>query len=130
MFIIALLLSPLLILINDNNIVIGFRQKTHYFIAINPGASDINSQHPFNSSRLTVPAGSNVTWINNDNTSVYHWIVSGDPNKGPSNIFYSNALRAGERFSFGFVTPGIYPFYDKNYPHMTGQITVLENNTR
>lgn len=94
-------------------------------IAINPGAMDYESQHPFNQSKVTVPVGTNVTWINNDRT--LHTIVSGDPENGPSNIFYSPLFDNKETYTFIFTKPGIYPYYDTSWTHMTGQVEVVES---
>jgi plastocyanin len=71
----------------------------------------IKSQNPYNASQITVPAGSDVTWINNDeSTSIVnflnkHTITSGSPVKWSSNIFYSQELQPFEKFTFTFNKP-------------------------
>ena len=92
----------------EDTIVLGFtplpltesNSKINITIAIIPGASDSQSQNPYNSSRITVSEGSTVGWLSNDGAA--HIIASGDADKGPSNVFYSPALGFGEEFSFLF----------------------------
>jgi plastocyanin len=127
-------------LLINNNISSAFLPKSvisnikgmNIVVAINPGASDAKSQNPYNVSQLTLPLGSNITWINNDGSAILpHRIISGTPDKGPSNLFYSPNIKVGENFTFAFNKPGIYPYYDRNYEHMTGQLIVkVLNNTR
>lgn len=131
-------LLVILLLISDT--ATAFRASTpSVVIAINPGATDVNSQNPYNQSKVTVPVGTNVTWLNNDPTAPGlvpgisgieggHSIVSGDPDNGPSNIFYLQAMDFGETYTYLFTTPGTYPYYDKNYPHMRGQIQVIPSS--
>jgi plastocyanin len=96
-------------------------------IAINPGASHTHSQHPYNETKVTVKAGTNVTWINYDGTTPGHTIISGDPDKVPSNIFYSPRVGYQKSYTFIFTNPGIYQYYDRFYPHMKGQVIVEED---
>ena len=109
---------------NTNNNV-----PMHITIRINPGASDPNSQHPLNSSTVTIPAGSTVTWVNNDNVSLnatrnIHSIISGDLVKGASNEFYSPPIHEGEKFSVTLNNTGVFPYYDGIHKHIKGQIIV------
>ena len=113
----------------DDNTATAFRPKTNYFISINPGASDQNSQSPYNSSSITVPAGSYVIWTNNDPSTGFHSIASGDPAKGPTNIFYSELVPVGEQIKILFDKPGVYQYYDRSWPHMKGVVTVEPNTT-
>ena len=50
-------------------------QESDFIIVLNPGATDSNSQNPIAPANVTVPAGTNVTWINKDSSS--HMLVSG-----------------------------------------------------
>lgn len=125
---------------NSHNLILAFKSTnpnqfnntlaTHtsalsVVITINPGADDSKSQHPYNQSKVTIPIGTNVTWLNND--SIGHHLVSGDPVNGPSNIFYSPYLNSKESFTFIFTKPGIFPYYDTYFPHMQGQVEVVES---
>jgi plastocyanin len=115
---------------NYDNTALAFQPATkmRHFIAINPGATDPRSQNPYNSSQVTVPLGAKLTWINND--LMPHKIASGDPDKGPSNIFYSGVIQSGGSFNVTFSNPGVYPYYDLYYNHMRGKIMVVGNNTQ
>lgn len=70
----------------------------------------------FQSSLLTVKAGTTVTWTNGDD--IPHTIVSKD------GLFRSKVLDTGERFSFTFAKPGQFGYFCSLHPHMTGTIVV------
>jgi plastocyanin len=71
----------------------------------------------FGPATITIPAGSTVTWTNNDD--VPH-VVSSDDNK----MFKSKALDTDDRFSFTFTNPGMYSYYCAIHPKMTAKIVV------
>jgi plastocyanin len=66
---------------------------------------------------LTVPAGTTVTWINNDD--VPHTVVSED-----TKTFKSKALDTGDKFSYAFNKPGKYPYFCSIHPKMVAEIVV------
>ena len=66
--------------------------------------------------RITVKAGTTVTWINEDD--VPHTVASS------SKFFKSKALDTGDKFSFTFTTPGTYAYFCSVHPHMTGAVVV------
>jgi plastocyanin len=71
----------------------------------------------FGPATITIPAGSTVTWTNNDD--VPH-VVSSDDNK----MFKSKALDTDDHFSFTFTKPGTYNYYCAIHPKMTATIVV------
>jgi plastocyanin len=83
---------------------------------------------------VTVPAGTTVTWVNQD--SVGHTVTEGDPNSPkPANlrVFDSSGeavngkvslIGAGQSWSYTFTTPGTYEYYCIVHPYMIGYITV------
>ena len=71
----------------------------------------------FGPATITVPAGTTVTWTNNDD--VPH-VVTSDDNK----MFKSKALDTDDRFSFTFTKPGTYNYYCAIHPKMTAKIVV------
>ena len=73
-------------------------------------------QFTFLPQRITVKAGTTVTWINDDD--VPHTIVSS------SKVFKSKALDTADKFSFTFTTPGTYDYFCSLHPHMTGAVVV------
>jgi amicyanin len=73
-------------------------------------------QFTFLPRRITVKAGTTVTWINEDD--VPHTIVSS------SKVFKSKALDTADKFSFTFTTPGTYDYFCSVHPHMTGAVVV------
>ena len=73
-------------------------------------------QFTFLPQRITVKAGTTVTWINEDD--VPHTIVSS------SKVFKSKALDTADKFSFTFTTPGTYEYFCSLHPHMTGAVVV------
>ena len=66
--------------------------------------------------RVTVKAGTTVTWINEDD--IPHTIASS------AKLFRSSALDTQDKFSFTFTTPGTYDYFCSLHPHMTGAIVV------
>ena len=70
----------------------------------------------FNPQRLTVTAGSTVTWTNKDD--IPHAIASS------SAQLRSQALDTDDNYSFTFTTPGTYQYFCSLHPHMTGTIVV------
>lgn len=71
----------------------------------------------FGPSTVTIPAGSTITWTNQDD--VPHVVVS-DDNK----LFKSQALDTNDRFSFTFTKPGTYNYYCAIHPRMTATVVV------
>jgi amicyanin len=66
--------------------------------------------------RLTVKAGTTVTWTNEDD--IPHTVASS------TKAFKSKALDTDDKFSFTFTTPGTYEYFCSLHPHMTGAIVV------
>ena len=66
---------------------------------------------------VTVPAGTQVTWTNQDD--IPHTIVSDD-----KTTFKSPALDTDERFSFTFTKAGTYEYFCSIHPKMTARIVV------
>jgi plastocyanin len=73
-------------------------------------------QFAFVPQRITVKAGTTVTWINEDDAP--HTVASSNK------LFKSNALDTGDKFSFTFTTPGTYAYFCSVHPHMTGTVVV------
>jgi plastocyanin len=73
-------------------------------------------QFTFTPQRVTVKAGTTVTWSNEDD--VPHTIASS------SKLFKSKPLDTRDKFSFTFTTPGTYEYFCSLHPHMTGAIVV------
>jgi plastocyanin len=71
----------------------------------------------FGPSEITIPAGTTVTWTNNDD--VPH-VVSSDDSK----TFKSKALDTDDHFSFTFTKSGTYNYYCAIHPKMTAKIVV------
>ena len=73
-------------------------------------------QFTFAPPRLSVKAGTTVTWINDDD--IPHTVASS------SKLFKSKALDTNDKFSFTFTTPGTYAYFCSVHPHMTGTVVV------
>ena len=70
----------------------------------------------FSPQRLTVKAGTMVTWTNDDD--IPHTV------NASGQAFKSGALDTDQKFSFTFTTPGTYQYFCALHPHMTGTIVV------
>jgi len=80
------------------------------------GAEVEIDQFAFLPQRITVEAGTTVTWINGDDAP--HTVASS------SKLFKSKALDTQDKFSFTFMTPGTYAYFCSVHPHMTGTVVV------
>jgi plastocyanin len=70
----------------------------------------------FDPPKLTVKAGTIVTWVNRDD--IPHTVASS------TRVFKSKALDTDNSFTFTFTTPGSYAYFCSLHPHMTGTIVV------
>jgi plastocyanin len=70
----------------------------------------------FTPQRITVKAGTTVTWTNQDD--IPHTVTSA------TKAFRSKALDTDDKFSFTFTTAGVYEYFCSLHPHMTGTIVV------
>ena len=70
--------------------------------------------------RLTVKAGTTVTWRNEDD--IPHTVTS------TTQLFKSKALDTEDSFSFTFTEPGTYQYFCSLHPRMTATIVVEPNN--
>jgi plastocyanin len=70
----------------------------------------------FEPARLTVKAGTTVTWLNRDD--IPHTVAAKD------RLFKSKVMDTDESYSFTFSIPGEYTYFCSLHPHMTGTIVV------
>jgi plastocyanin len=66
---------------------------------------------------LTVPVGTEVVWMNQDN--IQHTVTSDDETS-----FASSLLGSGETFLHRFDEAGIFPYHCSVHPTMTAQVVV------
>jgi plastocyanin len=71
----------------------------------------------FQPSTLTVPAGTTVTWLNQDKGQ---HTVSSDT----QGLFESGSIAPGKKYTFNFRTPGSYKYHCNIHPGMQGTIIV------
>ena len=72
--------------------------------------------HTFIPQRITVKAGTTVTWTNDDDDP--HTVTSS------TKLFKSKTLDTGDKFSFTFTTPGAFQYFCSVHPYMTGAVVV------
>jgi len=70
----------------------------------------------FEPARVTVKAGTTVTWTNRDD--IPHTVAAKE------RLFKSKVMDTDESYSFTFSTPGEYTYFCSLHPHMTGTIVV------
>lgn len=70
----------------------------------------------FSPATLTIPAGTTVTWINDDREE--HTVTSS------TRAFSSAGLDTAETYAHRFDTPGTYAYFCALHPHITAQIIV------
>jgi plastocyanin len=102
-----------------------------YQSAATPGASPIASpaasptagvqaaidNFSFAPATLTVPVGTEVTWVNHDD--IPHTVTSAD-----KTTFGSELLDTDDRFVYRFTEPGTFPYFCSLHPFMTAQVVV------
>ena len=71
----------------------------------------------FAPARLTVPVGTTVTWLNEDD--IPHTVAA------TNRQFKSKALDTDDSFAFTFTVPGTYEYFCSLHPHMTGTVVVV-----
>jgi len=71
----------------------------------------------FNAATITVPVGTTVTWVNQDD--IPHTVVSDDKTS-----FRSRVMDTDDKFSFTFNTAGTFGYFCSIHPHMTGKVVV------
>src|SRR3989442_14262083 len=104
---------------------ISFITKGLVYISIPYGASTEGNKINFDPRSVTVNQGTQITWINNDNT--LHSVVSGK-------IKPNGTISQDDRFASAFITPadtyvispapGNYTYFCKIHPWLAGQISV------
>jgi plastocyanin len=72
----------------------------------------------FSPARITVKAGTTVTWLNADDAP--HTVASA------TRVFKSKALDTDDSFAFTFTAPGVYEYFCSLHPRMTGTVVVEE----
>jgi plastocyanin len=89
-----------------------------------PTTSDIAIQNfAFSPESITVPAGTTVTWTNQD--SAPHTIVSDmTTTQSLGALFTSPQLLQGQKFTFTFRNPGTYGYHCSIHTFMKGTVTV------
>ena len=70
--------------------------------------------------RLTVKAGTGVTWRNEDD--IPHTVTS------VTQLFKSRALDTDDSFSFAFTQPSTYEYFCSLHPRMTATVVVEPDN--
>ena len=80
-----------------------------------PAAVSIDN-FTFTPQKLTVKAGTTVTWTNK--YDIPHAVAA------VNKEFRSKALDTDDAYSFTFTTPGTYEYFCSLHPHMTGTIMV------
>lgn len=81
-----------------------------------PGNAITITNFKFNPQTLTVPAGTTVTWTNQDEEP--HTVVAKDGS------FHSPGLDTKGTYSFTFAKPGSYDYVCSIHPFMTGTVVV------
>jgi plastocyanin len=72
----------------------------------------------FGPKELTVPVGTKVTWVNDD--QIPHTVAE------THKVFRSGALDTHDSFSWVFNTPGEYEYFCVLHPQMIGKIVVSQ----
>lgn len=95
-------------------------------IDIHTGSADPNQHLTFYPPSSSAYVGDTLEFGNGD--TVAHEIVSGAPSSGPDGKFDSGMVNPGQYASYTLTEydVGVFKFYDKTYPWMTGTVLVQE----
>lgn len=91
-------------------------------VIIPNGNYDVTGAGFYSPLNLEIPAGSTVTWVNDD--SVPHNIQSTDGKGHVIQLFNSPPLNTGDRFEYTFEESGVYNYYCSFHPWRVGLVTV------
>lgn len=78
----------------------------------------------FGQEEITVPAGTTVTWVNND--GVGHTVTHGEDGQPAAEALLDEPISAGGRVSFTFDEPGTYAITCTIHPSMNMIVVVDE----
>jgi len=81
-------------------------------------AKIVMSNFTFEPSTLTVPPGTVLTWLNDDDAP--HTVIGTDA----ESPIKSRPLDTGDRYSVTLTKPGTYRYFCSLHPHMTGMVIV------
>ncbi|MGZ5501096.1 MAG: cupredoxin domain-containing protein [Nitrososphaeraceae archaeon] len=85
-------------------------------VSIAPRAADPNSDLSFDPPQISVPAGSTVSWTNDD--SIQHTVTSDE------GLFDTGPISPGDTFDNTFDTSGEFGYHCAIHPFMTGVVIV------
>src|SRR5687767_16015460 len=93
-------------------------------VSIAAGSSNPSATEFFVPTEASVPAGSAVTWSNDDST--IHTVVEGGPQGGAAGdpAFDSSIIAPGATWEHTFDAAGEFDYYCSLHPFMTGKVTV------
>jgi plastocyanin len=78
-------------------------------------------KYAFTPARIKIKKGTTLTWINRDIAP--HTVTIDDENKnGPRSKYFGK----GEKFTYAFDKPGIYPYHCDPHPYMKAMVEVVE----
>jgi plastocyanin len=105
-------------------IVIEEPQEPVFTEVIIPAGAGIQQigQTYYDPQDISVQIDSTVQWINEDET--IHTVTSGTPEEGPTAMFDSSIIEAGNSFSNTFFVSGTFDYYCIVHPWMIGSVTV------
>lgn len=76
----------------------------------------------FRPETVTVPAGTTITWSNDDATA--HTVTAGDEDEPDPDTFDLAVDEQGQTVAFTFDEAGTYAYYCELHPFMTGVVEV------
>jgi plastocyanin len=103
------------------NATLAYAQEA---VSIAAGSSNPSATEFFVPTEISVPAGSTVTWTNDDST--IHTVVEGGPQGGAAGAptFDSSIIAPAGTWENTFDTAGEFDYYCNLHPFMTGKVTV------
>jgi len=103
------------------NATLAYAQEA---VSIAAGSSNPSNSEFFVPTEISVPAGTTVTWTNDDST--IHTVVEGSPSggSGETPAFDSSIIAPGATWEHTFDTAGEFDYYCSLHPFMTGKVTV------
>src|SRR5262249_43451601 len=106
----------------------AFRMQMYFdwpkgLVPQDPGGNEINIfVYSFFPAKRTIKVGTTITWVNNDEAE--HTVVT--TGAFASESLKTRLVKAGDRFSVTYVSPGTFPYFCSIHPSMKGVIEVTQ----
>jgi len=109
------------VIISYVSCISAYGQIQQQTIHINQGSSSPSNFEFYSQPYIEVQRSDSISWNNDD--SVKHTITFADTNALRTGLG-DDTVAPGDSIIYHFNAPGVYDYYDRFYPFMTGRVVV------